>query len=268
MDFRDNDLMHFDVEGALPLPVARAEGFVDHDGARIWFSTFGEGDPVVLLHGGLGNSGNWGHQVPALVDAGHRVILIDTRGHGRSTRDERPYNYQLLASDLLAVLDHLGVEKPAFIGWSDGAVVSLVHAHHHPDRARGVFFFACNMDDSGTLPFEFTPIIERCFGRHTKDYAELSATPQRFQEFVDAVGRMQRTEPNYSRQALGEIRVPVTVVLGEHDEFIKREHAEYLAASIPGAELLILPEVSHYAPVQRPDIFNRAVIAVLESLPH
>jgi alpha-beta hydrolase superfamily lysophospholipase len=64
-----------------------------------------------MLDGGLGHSGNWGYQVPALADSGYRAVLIDSRGHGDSTRDERPYTYELRASDVLAVMDHLQLER-------------------------------------------------------------------------------------------------------------------------------------------------------------
>src|SRR5262245_46963920 len=101
MDQHDDDLTKFEAEGAPGLPPAGEQGHVAHDGARIWHATFGAGAPVILLHGGLGHSGNWGHQVPALIAAGHRVILIDSRGHGRSTRDARPFKYELMASDVL-----------------------------------------------------------------------------------------------------------------------------------------------------------------------
>jgi len=93
MEAYDDDLTKFAADGALALPQANAEGHVPHDGAQIWYATYGAGTPVVLLHGGLGHSGNWGYQIPALVEAGYRAILIDSRGHGRSTRDERPYSY-------------------------------------------------------------------------------------------------------------------------------------------------------------------------------
>jgi pimeloyl-ACP methyl ester carboxylesterase len=260
----DDDLAKFEAEGPPSLPAAEAEGHVERDGARIWYASYGVGSPVILLHGGLGNSGNWGYQVPALVDGGHEVIVIDSRGHGRSTRDERPYSYELMASDVLAVMDQLGVEKAAFVGWSDGACVALVLAHDTPTRSAGVFFFACNMDPSGTKPFEFTPVIGHCINRHQKDYSALSATPDQFQPFSDAVGLMQRTQPNYAVHELAEIRVPVMIVQSEHDEFIKPEHAEYLARNIPGAELVVLPGVSHFAPLQRPDEFNAAIARFLE----
>jgi pimeloyl-ACP methyl ester carboxylesterase len=122
------------------------------------------------------------------------------------------------------------------------------------------------MDPSGVKPMEASPALNRCFSRHTKDYAELSATPERFQEFVDAVGLMQRTEPNYSAEELGKIDVPVVIVQSEHDEFIRREHAEYLARSIPRAELVILDGVSHFAPLQRPGVFHAALFAFLDRL--
>jgi len=261
----DDDLEHFEAEGAPPLPMPAQQGFVDHDGARIWYASYGAGPPVILLHGGLGHSGNWGFQVPDLVAAGQCVVVIDSRGHGRSSRDERPYSYDLMATDVLAVMDKSGIERAALVGWSDGAIISLIVADKAPERVAGVFFFACKMDPSGNKPFEPTPALKRCFSRHTRDYAALSATPDRFKEFVDAVGLMQRTQPNYSASDLARIRVPVQIVQAEHDEFIKPEHAAYLAKALPNATLSILPGVSHFAPLQRPELFNVAVKEFLAS---
>ncbi len=264
MEAYDDDLSRFEAEGAAPLPDTQARGFVEHDGARIWYAAYGSGAPVILLHGGLGHSGNWGYQVPALVAGGYRAVVIDSRGHGRSTRDGRPYKYELMASDVLAVMDALGIERAGLVGWSDGAVIAVMVAQQAPARVAGVFYFACNMDPSGVKEItEATPILERCMSRHTKDYAQLSATPDQFQVFAEAVGLMQRTEPNYSADDLATIRVPVAVVHSEHDEFIKREHAEYLARSMPEAEFIYLPGVSHFAPLQRPDQFNAAMLAFL-----
>ncbi len=263
MEFRDDELHRFEAEGAAPLPRAETEGHADHDGARIWYASYGRGRPVILLHGGLGNSGNWGHQVPALIDAGYQVVVIDSRGHGRSTRDERPYSYELMASDVLAVMDRLKIGKAAIAGWSDGACTGMILGRTHPERVSGVFFFACNMDPSGTREFVPTPVIERCFSRHTKDYAALSATPDKFDAFVGAVGLMQRTEPNYAIPDLADIHVPVAIVHSEHDEFIRREHADHLVRHIAGAELILLSGVSHFAPLQRPAQFNASLLGFL-----
>lgn len=265
MQTNDDDLSRFEAIGT-SLPDPTEQGYIEHDGAHIWYASYGSGSPVILLHGGLGHSGNWAYQVPALVESGYRTIVIDSRGHGRSTRDAKPYSYELMASDVLAVMDALRLEKPALVGWSDGACSSLVLASRHPERVAGVFFFACNMDPSGTKEFEFTPIIGRCIARHRKDYEQLSATPDQFDQFSDAVGLMQRTQPNYSVDDLARIQVPVTIVHSEHDEFIKREHAEYLAKSIPDAEFMYLAGVSHFAPLQRPDQFNKEILIFLNKV--
>ena len=263
MEPYDDDLSRFEADGAALLPAATDQGHVEHDGARIWYATFGVGSPVILLHGGLGHGGNWGYQVPALVSSGYCAVLIDSRGHGRSTRDQRPFTYELMASDVLAVMDALQIEQASLVGWSDGACTALVLASKAPERVARVFFFGCNMDPSGTKDVEFTPILKRCFGRHVRDYAQLSATPDQFDELSDAVGLMQKTQPNYSARDLAQISVPVVIVQSEHDEFIKLEHANYLARSIPHAEFIVLPGVSHFAPLQRPDQFNSVMLVFL-----
>jgi pimeloyl-ACP methyl ester carboxylesterase len=264
MEICDDDLSRFEADGAAPLPATSDQGYVENEGARIWYATYGSGLPVIMLHGGLGHSGNWGYQVPALIESGYRVVLIDSRGHGRSTRDGRPFAYELMASDVAAVMDTLHLEKAGLVGWSDGACTALILASKSPARVTGVFFFACNMDPSGAMEIiEFTPILQRCVSRHKQDYRQLSATPDQFDELADAVGLMQRTQPNYSADDLARISMPVAIVHSEHDEFIKREHAEYLARNIPQAEFIDLSGVSHFAPLQRPEQFNTAMLAFL-----
>ncbi len=120
------------------------------------------------------------------------------------------------------------------------------------------------MDPSGTKEIaQPNPVLDRCLGRHARDYAELSATPDQFTAFAKAVGLMMRTQPNYSARDMAGIHVPVAIVQSEHDEFIKPEHAEYLARSIRGADLIRLPGVSHFAPLQRPEQFNGVMRAFL-----
>jgi non-heme chloroperoxidase len=266
MESPDDDLKHFAAHG-LALPPGGTEGWVAHDGARIWHASYGAGHPVILLHGGLGHSGNWAKQIPALIAAGYRAIVIDSRGHGRSTRDARPFSYERMARDTGAVMDVLDLHRAALVGWSDGACTSLVLASRIPTRIAGVFFFACNMDPSGTKELdESNPLLGRCFSRHAKDYAALSPTPEQFETLLSDLTAMQKTQPDYSAADLAAIRVPVVSAIGEHDEFIKREHAEYLARTITSATFRLLPEVSHFAPLQRPDVFNAALLDFLGSL--
>jgi pimeloyl-ACP methyl ester carboxylesterase len=266
MELFDDELEKFAADGAAPLPVTIEQGYVERQGARIWYGTCGTGLPVILLHGGLGHSGNWGYQVPALVASGYRAVLIDSRGHGRSSRNALPFSYELMASDLIAVMDELHLQKASLVGWSDGACTALVLAARDPSRVAGVFYFACNMDPRGLKPIEATTALSRCFARHTKDYAQLSATPENFENFVEDVSLMGRTQPNFSAQDLAKISVPVAIVQSEHDEFVKREHAEYLAQVIPGAAFILLKGVSHFAPLQRPEQFNTAMLGFISKI--
>jgi pimeloyl-ACP methyl ester carboxylesterase len=263
--FTDDDLTHLETHGTPALP-AEPGAYVESGGARIWYASYGAGPPVVLLHGGLGNSRNFAYQVPALLEAGYRAIVIDSRGQGRSSRDERPYSYELMASDTRAVMDALDVQKAAFVGWSDGAATSLVLARETSERAAGVFFFACNVDETGTYPFEPNPVIDRIYNHHVREYAALSPTPGGFERMRDDLGVMQADQPGYGAKVLGEIETQTWVVIGENETFVRRDHMEYMARTLPNARFLLLPVVSHFAPLQRPAEFNRAILDFLRAI--
>lgn len=266
----DPDLTHFASAG-LALPPGGIEVRVEHDGASIWCASYGpsHGRPVILLHGGLGHSGNFANQILPLTAAAYRVVLIDSRGHGRSTRDARPYSYELMASDVVAVMDALGLNQAGVVGWSDGACIALTLAKTQRERVAGVFFFACNMDPSGVNAEidESNPLLTRCFERHARDYAALSATPDGFQSLVRDVTAMQRTQPNWSANDLVSVRRLVQIVWGEHEEFIRPDHLHYLARTIPAATHLQLPGVGHFAPIQDPALFNGFMVHFIATLP-
>ncbi len=245
-----------------PIPAERS-GQVDGNGIRIHYAIYGQGSPVVLLHGGLANADYWGHQILALAPH-HTVIVMDSRGHGRSSRDSRPYGYDLMADDVVALMDALNVSKADIVGWSDGGIVGLDLAMRHPGRAGKIFAFAANTatwgvkDDVEKNP-TFAAFIERA--RH--EYEAYSAMPTAYDAFVEQIGKMWASQPNWTDTQLKAITAPVWVVDGDHDEAIKREHTEYMAATIPGAGLLILPNVSHFAFLQDPMLFNFAVLHFL-----
>lgn len=248
------------------LPAFDAQGTVSHAGAKIWYASIGRGAPVILLHGAFGCAENFGFQVPALVKAGYRVILIETRGHGRSTRvPNTPLTYELLASDVVAVMDALKLPKASIVGWSDGAIQGLVIAMKNPKRLDRLFAFGANMDPSGAQPgITERPIFMGMMDQAAKDYKRLSPTPGDFDAFSDAMFTMLTTEPNYTESDLAQIRGPrIAIVDGEKEEVIKLEHTTYLGKSIQGASLIILPGVSHFAPVQKPDEFNAAMLKFL-----
>jgi pimeloyl-ACP methyl ester carboxylesterase len=246
------------------LPTPLDEGMAPVDDIRLHYAVFGRGAPVILLHGGLANMNYWGHQVPALA-AHYQVILVDSRGHGRSTRSTQAYSYELMATDVVGLMDHLKLRKAAVVGWSDGAIIGLELAIHHADRVAGLYAFAANYNPSGLREdldrnATFNGFIERC--RH--EYPGLSATPDRYDDFLAAVTRMWATEPNLPPGALRGIALPVVIADGDHDEAIKRSQTEEMAELIPGAGLQILPNVSHFAMLQDPAQFNEAVLHFLD----
>lgn len=248
------------------LPKFDTASTVAHAGAKIWYATIGQGKPVVMLHGAFGSSENFGFQVPALLKAGYRVILIDTRGHGRSTLDPaKPFHYEGFTADVIAVLDHLKLQKVSIVGWSDGAIQGLVIAMKHPKRLDRLFAFGANMDQNGVMPgITERPLFIKLMDKAPMDYARLSPTPDGFKSLYDAMYNMLLAEPNYAQSDLAKIKGPkIAIVDGEKEEVIKPEHTRYLGKTIPGAELIILPGVSHFAPLQKPDEFNAAMLAFL-----
>jgi pimeloyl-ACP methyl ester carboxylesterase len=251
-----------------PAPIAGGHsGYANVNGIRLFYHEIGSGSPVVLLHGGLANSDYLGNQARALARS-HRVILVDSRGHGRSTRDRRPFGYDLMADDVLALLDRLKIDKAAIIGWSDGAIIGLDLAIRHPERVTRVFAFGANTLTSGVKDdVEKNPTFAAFVARAGREYARLSPTPKQYAAFHEQIGKMWESEPNWTDAQLRAIRTPIWVVDGEHDEAIKREHTEYIAATIPGSRLLILPNVSHFAFLQDPAAFNDAILQFLGEQP-
>ena len=245
-----------------PIPTTRS-GQADANGISIHYAIYGQGTPVILLHGGLANTDYWGNQIPVLA-AHHTVIVMDSRGHGRSTRDSRAYGYDLMADDVVALMDVLKVPKADIVGWSDGAIIGLDLAMRHPGRVGRIFSFAANTTTSGLKAHvERNPTFAAFIERAGHEYAALSSTPKEYGAFLREIGKMWADQPNWTDVQLKTITAPVLVVDGDHDEAIKREHTEYIAAAIPGAGLLILPNVSHFAFLQDPKMFNYAILHFL-----
>lgn len=239
------------------------DGYFTSEDARIYFAKFGHGQPVILLHGGMGNGTNWAKQIKALVDDNFTVYVLDTRAHGRSTSGIRPFSYGLLAGDLSRFMDNQGIPHGIMLGWSDGACTALELARIEPAKVTGVVFFACNVDPSGTLPFTMTEIIANCLKRHGADFSMMSPGLEDFQGLQPRLDWMQRNEPNYSKSVLASIEVPVAVIQGDADEFIKLDHARYLAESLANGRFEIMKGLSHFAPIQDPDMFNKVILKYL-----
>jgi len=249
------------------LPQGGQSGYAAVNGIKIWYASFGpkasQGEPVILLHGGLANANYWGNQVKALQSR-YRIIVMDSRGHGRSSRDDKPYGYDLMASDVIALMDFLKIPKAAIVGWSDGAIIGLDIALTHPDRLTKLFAFAANSDPSGVSDITSSPVFNAFIARAEKEYEKLSPTPTEYKSFLGQIEKMWETQPNWTADDLGRIAVPVWIVDADHDEAIKRENTEFMAGNIPNAGLLLQPEVSHFSFIQDPEQFAADVLHFLQ----
>ena len=244
------------------LPAPPRSGYAPVNGIKIWYAEFGEGEPVILLHGGLANANYWGNQVPVLAK-NYLVVVMDSRGHGRSTRNSEPFGYDLMASDVIGLLDFLKIPKAAIIGWSDGAIIGLDIAIHHPNRVTKLFAFAANSDPSGVKDVSQSPVFNRFIARAGKEYERLSSTPDQYKAFLDEITKMWASQPHFTAQQLHAMKVPVWIVDGEHDEAIQRDNTLFMAKQIPGATLLLQPDVSHFSFLQNPQQFNDDVLRFL-----
>src|ERR1700719_1282567 len=242
-------------------------GYAAVNGIKIWYASFGpkasQGEPVILLHGGLANANYWGNQVKALQSR-YRVIVMDSRGHGRSSRDDKPYGYDLMASDVIALMDFLKIPKAAIVGWSDGAIIGLDIALTHPERLAKLFAFAANSDPSGVADIAQSPVFNAFIARAEKEYEKLSPTPTEYKTFLGRIEKMWETQPNWTAADLHRVAVPVWIIDADHDEAIKRENTEFMAGNIPNAGLLLQPEVSHFSFIQDPEQFTADVLHFLQ----
>jgi len=247
------------------MPAATETGYAKVNGIEMYYATYGAGDPVLLIHGGLGHADIWASQVAELSKT-HKVIVADSRGHGRSTRDAQPFGYDLMASDYLALLDYLKVDKTALVGWSDGGIIGIDIALTHPERLTKLYAQAANVTTDGVDPgVETNKTFGAYIERSGKDYAMMSKTPGEYDAFLEQISQMWASQPNWTKEQLATITTPIAVVSGDHDEAIKREHTEYMASVIPGATLIILPNASHFAMLQAPDEYTKSVTDFIDA---
>jgi pimeloyl-ACP methyl ester carboxylesterase len=252
-----------------PLPKPDVQGFVDNDGARIYFAVFNRhgASPVILLHGGFASSASWGYEVPRLAQ-GHEVIVVDNRGHGRSSMPAAPLSYTQMASDVIAVIDAAHVRKASVVGLSDGAIMGLILGFRYPERVDKLFLWGASFNNQSEPSGPPDPAMKGMgavfMARMQKQYEAVSATKDGFAALRKKLGKLYAAEPNLTPAELGAIKVPTVIADGDHEQFISADHTKRLASLIPGAKLVILPNVSHGGPQQDPEAFHRAVTVFLD----
>jgi pimeloyl-ACP methyl ester carboxylesterase len=255
---------------APPMMAADDSGFAPVNDIKMYYAIFNKNgkDPVFLLHGGFSNSDTWSFEVP-LLSKTHMVIIADSRGHGRSSMSGQPFSYNLMASDVLRLMDYLKIKRAAIVGWSDGGILGLILAIHHPDRISKLFTFGANFDISGyktEAPDTSSSSLSRqFFTRAQADYRRLSPTPDSFGALQSAMGKLYGAEPHLDPEDIKAIKAPTVIAFGEYEQFIRRDHFEALAKLIPNARLVMLPNVSHGGPIQDPAGFHRALLSLLDS---
>ncbi|MBY5833276.1 alpha/beta hydrolase [Rhizobium ruizarguesonis] len=234
------------------MPVAKTSGMADVNDIKMYYAEYGEGEPILFIHGGLGNADVWGHQVADFAKD-HLVIVADSRGHGRSTRSQQPFGYDLMTSDYVALLDYLKIDKVTLVGWSDGGIIGIDMAMKHPEKLMRVIAHAANVTTDG---LKADVMSNKTFNDYInvagEYYRKLSPTPNEYDAFVKQISRMWKTQPAWTAADLGKIAVPVTLAIGDHDEAVKLDHTEMMAKDIPGAKLVILKDASHFAMLQDP----------------
>ncbi|KAF5880988.1 alpha/beta hydrolase [Rhizobium sp. PEPV16] len=241
------------------MPVAKTSGMAEVNDIKMYYAEYGEGDPILFIHGGLGNAEVWGHQVADFAKD-HRVIVADSRGHGRSTRSQQPFGYDLMTSDYVALLDYLKIDKVTLVGWSDGGIIGIDMAMKNPEKLTRVIAQAANVTTDGVKADVMNNKTFNDYINVAGDYyRKLSPTPNEYDAFVTQISEMWATQPAWTAADLGKIAVPVTLAIGDHDEAVKLDHTEMMAKDIAGARLVILKDTSHFAMLQDPTGYDAMI---------
>jgi pimeloyl-ACP methyl ester carboxylesterase len=242
--------------------------YLDAGGVHTYYEVHGPPDapPVVLLHGGLSSSDDWGAQAPALAER-YRVVLPDRRGHGRTPDVDGPITYDLMAADTVAFMEALDVGPASLVGWSDGALVALGVARTRPDLVRKLVLIGQYVNPGGCqswfaemaanmTPQTFPAMFRDEYVERTPDGAD------HYPVIFAKLAHLWQTEPNIDVTSLADVSVPTLVLAGD-DDLVTPEHAAAITAAIPDAQLAIIPGASHTSPIEKPGLVNRILLDFL-----
>jgi pimeloyl-ACP methyl ester carboxylesterase len=237
-------------------------GYADVNGLHLYYEIYGSGSPLVLLHGGMLTIDlNFATLIPTLAQT-HTVIGVELQGHGRTANIDREITYPNLASDVVALLDHLGIAKAAVLGHSLGAGVALEMAVSHPDRVSAIVPISASISKDGMHPdlsdpstFETSPIMPTAqdFAEFKAAYERLSPHPEQFDAFLMSLSAMDQDFDGWTDEQLAGITCPVLIVLGDND-FVLVGHAGEMLAKIPGSALAVIPATTHMQVTRRDTI--------------
>ena len=227
----------------------------------------GKGDAVIFLHGGMGSANSWSYQVPVFAKS-YRVITLDSRGQGRTSDSSAPITYHLMAEDVVRLMDVLKIPTAYIVGWSDGGNIGIDLAIHHPERVKKVVAYGANTNPAGLqnhfLNYLRTATPEEMQRDNGSDFLALSAQPEYLPVIAEKIRKLWLSEPNFTSIQLSSIKAPTLIMDGAEEELIRPDHAKEIAAAIPNAKLVMLPNVGHYAIFRKPELWNKTVLGFLK----
>jgi pimeloyl-ACP methyl ester carboxylesterase len=225
------------------------------NGARFYYETYGNGAPLLLIHGNGESIGSFKGQIGDFA-SDHRVIAMDSRGQGKSELGTTNLTYEQMAEDTNALLDHLRLKQVEVLGWSDGGIIALLLTIHHPEKVRMLAVMGANLRPDAAYPWARDGIV-RVRERITTQLAN-SKNPKPLQlrlQLLDLLGN----EPHIPLSDLANIQVPTLVMAADRD-VIRDEHTLSMFHAIPKSQLAIFPGATHMIPAQDPARFNRTVL--------
>lgn len=248
-------------------------GYADVNGLHMYYEIHGdEGTPLVLLHGGvLTIDLNFAGLIPTLAKS-HRVVAVEFQGHGHTADTDRDMTYAHFASDVVGVLDHLGIDRAHVLGHSMGGGVALELAVHHPDRLLSVVPISASVRPEGSHPDLADPSTyatstrmptAQDFADMGEAYARTSPHPERFEGLPERTMTTATSWTGWTDEQLAGITAPVLAVLGDHD-FTTVAHAAVMQELIPGSQLAVLPGTTHMQATRRADLLLPMLAAFLD----
>ncbi|MFG1813800.1 alpha/beta fold hydrolase [Kribbella sp. NPDC049174] len=241
--------------------------YIDAGGVRTYCEVTGEGDAVVLIHGGATTGESWAAQVPALA-ARYQVFVPDRRGHGRSPDVDGPATMDGYAADLVEFMTALRLDSAHVIGWSDGGKVAVRMALSRPDLVRKLVMIGTELTRAGGTPANdrlmTTPEgLEQLSAIARSDYERLSPDgPEHFGVVFAKWTRMWTSIPDIEPSELAHLPMPVLLMQGD-DDCVRIEHNTAVARAIPDAQLAVIPGGSHAVPLEKPDLVNDLLLDFL-----
>jgi len=226
------------------------------DDAELYYETYGEGEPLILLHGNGGSIKEFYKQIPELSKE-FKVIAIDTRAQGNSKDFTKGnLNYKIFADDLKNVMDHLNISKANILGWSDGGNTGLEFALKYPQNLNKLIIIGANAFPEG--------VDEDLLKNFKSKVHIMQLANQPENETEKRLLNLMLNEPHINKKSLNKIQNSTLVVAGEND-VIRKAHTEMIAKEILNAKLKIYPKASHYLPFEIAEDLNKDVIDFLKN---